>query len=92
MRPNFDLARQLAEESVDDWQFGALSQPGIVSIPERERDAYLPVGETQFSKRDDFQDCASRSPVNHLEALFTYHYKHGMKPENKKWLEDNGYI
>ncbi len=89
---NFDLQRELNEQSEKDWVFGALSQPGIVSIPPEERINYLPVGETQFDKFTDFNDCASRSPVNHLEALFTYHYKHGMKPENKQWMEKNGYV
>lgn len=89
---NFDLERQLREESEEDWIFGALSQPGIVSIPEAERDQYLPKGETQFSTKTDFYDCATRSPVNHFEALFTYHYQHKMLPENKKWLEGNGYL
>ncbi len=89
---NFDLARELREQDSRDWKFGALSQPGIVSIPPEERENYLPTGETQFDKFTDFSDCASRSPVNHLEALFTYHYKHGMKEENKQWMEKNGYV
>lgn len=89
---NFNVQRELAEQRGDEWQFGALSQPGIVSIPLGERDLYLPLGETQFDQFTDFQDCASRSPVNHLEALFTYHYQHEMKSENKAWLEVNGYV
>jgi len=87
-----DLGRQRSEESSDDWVFGAVSQPSLVSIPEAEREAWLPQGELQFSKLSDFMDCASRSPVNHFEGLFTYHYTHDMKPENKKWLEDSGYV
>lgn len=89
---NFDIERELAEQSATDWVFGALSQPGVVSIPPGERDAYLPIGETQFDSLTDFTDCASRSPVNHLEALFTYHYQHAMKADNKLWLKDNGYV
>lgn len=91
LKPNFDLSKELREQSEKDWQFGALSQPGLVSIPSAERENYLPKGETQFNQVTDFQDCASRSPVNHLEALFTYHYLHGMKPENKQWMEQRGY-
>ncbi len=86
-----DLGRQRAEESPNDWIFGALSQPGLVSIPEEERETWLPKGEVQGGVQD-FADCASRSPNNHLEALFTYHYQHDMKPENKVWLEINGYV
>jgi hypothetical protein len=88
---NFNLAKELADRTDADWRFGALSEPGIVSIPVAERENYLPLGETQFDQYADFTDCASRSPVNHLEALFTYHYEHGMLPENKKWMEEQGY-
>src|SRR4051794_29919601 len=91
MNTGLDLNRERAEQRGDEWQFGGLPQPDLVSIPEAERDAYLPQGELQRGV-DDFKDCATRSPTNHLEMLFTYHYKHGMRPENKKWLEDNGYI
>lgn len=89
---NFDLAKQRAEESDKDWKFGAAALPSIVSIPESERELWLPVGETQFDSVTDFNDCASRSPVNHLEAVLSYHYFHLMKPDNQKWLSDNGYI
>ncbi len=88
---NFDLQRELAERSEKDWVFGSTSEPGLVFIPQAERAEWLPLGEQQFDAYGDFNDCASRSPVNHMEALFTYHYNHAMKPENKKWLEDNGY-
>lgn len=89
---NFDLAREIAERKPEDLKFGALSQPSLVSIPEAERDQYLPIGETQFDLVTDFTDCASRSPVNHLEAVFTYHFLHEMKPENKQWFLDKGYV
>lgn len=90
---NFNLQRELDErDDVLDWHFGALSSPALVSIPLAERDQYLPVGETQFDAYADFTDCASRSPVNHMEAIFTYHYLHAMLPENKKWFEDNSYV
>lgn len=89
---NFNLKKELAEQSVKDWRFGALSQPGLVSIPQDEREKYLPVGETQFDSLFDATDCASRSPINHLEALFTYHYLHLMKDENKRWMLDKGYV
>lgn len=90
---NFNLQRELDErDDVLDWKFGALSSPALVSIPLGEREAYLPKGETQFDSFADFTDCASRSPVNHLEAIFTYHYLHAMLPENKKWFEDNSYV
>lgn len=91
MNQNFDLEKEKAEQDGSEWQFGAMSPQGIVSVPLAERDQWLPVGETQFDALVDFNDCASRSPVNHLEALFTYHYNHAMKPENKQWLYEEGY-
>lgn len=90
---NRGLNLQLEQEHQDgtEWQFGALSEPGIVSIPLSEREEFLPIGETQRGV-EDFQDCATRAPTNKLEALFTYHYHNKMQPENRKWLEDNGYV
>lgn len=92
MNQNFNLGKELADQSEKDWKFGATSPASIVDIPVDQREAYLPAGETQFDQFVDFTDCASRSPVNHYEALFSYHYAHDMKPENKKWLEDQGYV
>lgn len=86
-----DLDRERAEQTGDEWIFGALSQSGIVSIPLAVRELYLPIGEVQGGKQD-FADCATRSPTNHLEALFTFHYQHNMRQENKVWLEMNGYV
>lgn len=89
---SFDLEKQLAEESPEDWVFGALSEPGLVSIPLAERFASLPLGEVQRSSAGDFRDCASRTLVNHIEALITYYYHHGMKAANKEWLKEKGYV
>lgn len=89
---NFNLLKEIADQSDKDWKFGASSQPGIVSIPLAERENWLPAGELQYDSQADFTDCASRSPVNHYEALFTYHYQHDMLPANKQWLQDNGYV
>lgn len=90
---NFNIEKQRADESPEDWVFGALSQPGIVSIPLSERLKWLPQGELQYTQYSDFSDCASRSPVNHLEAQFNYAYALNiLTPENKRWLEENGYV
>lgn len=87
-----DLAREQSEQSPEDWQFGALSLPSLINIPQGERENFLPQGEVQRG-REDFVDCASRAPVNKLEADFTYGYQNKrFKPENLKWLEDNGYV
>src|SRR3990167_2822336 len=88
-----DLTREIAEQREADWKFGAASQACLFAIPMLEREAYLPKGEVQFTKTDDLMDCASRGPVNFLEAKFNYAYRKDLiKPSNRKWLEDNGYV
>ena len=90
---NFNPEKELADQKLEDWKFGALSQPGIVTIPLGEREFWLPKGELQFSQYADYIDCATRSPINHLEALMTYGYqKQIFTEENRKWLQDNGYV
>lgn len=86
---NIELEKQ--HQDGTEWQFGALSLPSLVFIPPEEREQYLPVGELQNIGEEKY-DCATRAPLNNLETDFTYLYLHTMKPENKKWLEDNRYI
>lgn len=87
---NLDLERLHRQDS--DWVFGGASQPCLASIPEEEREKYLPDGERQ-NIGSEKNDCATRSPLNVLETKFNYLYKNNkLKPENKKWLEDTGYI
>jgi hypothetical protein len=86
-----NLALERAHQDGREWKFGALSDPGIVTIPPQERSIYLPLGLLQNSGDEKF-DCATRSPINHLEALFSYHYMHDMREENKAWLKEKGYI
>lgn len=87
-----DLNRERAEQTPDDWQFGGESQPGLISIPLSEREQWLPKGEVQRGQ-EDFQSCASISPTNHLEALFTYGFQKKLIDEdNRKWLEEKGYL
>jgi hypothetical protein len=93
-----DIERQKrARNPEKDWReepvFGAVPYPCKYAIPEAQREAWLPVGEIQRGTTEDWSDCATRSPLNALEAKFTYAYNKGlMVPENKKWLEDNGYV
>lgn len=91
--PNHGLNLELEalHRSDTDWVFGAASLPSIVAIPPAERSNWLPVGEVQKGA-EDTMDCASRGPTNVLEAIFTYHYTHAMKPENKAWLLEQGYV
>lgn len=88
-----DLKREIAEQSVKDWEFlGGLSATCIASIPEAERDKYLPTGELQFGK-EDFMDCATRAPLNILETKFNWLIRNDkLSANNKQWLIDNGYF
>lgn len=85
-------AKEIAEQSEEDWEFGADSSLCIGLIPEDEREKYLPVGEVQKGK-GDFMDCATRSPLNTLETKFNALYQNDrLLPENKRWLEHSGYV
>lgn len=87
---NLELERK--HRSDKDWIFGGFSIPCLASIPESDRLKYLPVGEVQRGK-EDMMDCATRGPINILETKFNYLYRtNKLIPENKKWLEDNGYV
>jgi len=88
-----DIEREIREQNIEtDWIFGALSQPCLASIPELQRERYLPLGRIQRGK-DDYQSCASIGPVNILETKFNYLIDKGLiSKENIKWLKDKGYI
>jgi len=88
-----DLAKEIADQSAEDWIFGS-SSPVCLSaeMPSTERLKYLPAGEIQKGKNDTM-DCASRAPVNILETKFNYLFSNDkISPENKQWLIDNGYF
>lgn len=79
-------------DSEKDWRFGAMSVHGIGDIPLSDRAAALPRGEVQRG-REDTCDCASRGPVNKLEAKFTYAFKNlDFSVEGMRWLRENGYV
>lgn len=87
-----DLRKEAADRKDTDWVFGAVSQPCLYPIPMHERDYFLPNGETQRGL-EDFQDCVTRGAHNIIEAKLTYAYQRGLlKTENKRWLEQKGYI
>jgi len=67
-----DWEKELEEQSRDDWIFvGSISKPCLAEIPVKDRQHYLPTGEIQRGA-EDFQDCASRGPINLLSMKFTY--------------------
>jgi hypothetical protein len=87
---NLELEKQ--HQDGTEWQFGAVSQPGLATISEIEREDYLPTGELQKGV-EDFQDCVTRGFLNSLETQFNWLYRNDkLKPENKKWLETKGYV
>lgn len=88
----FNLELEKLHRSDNDWTFGAFSTPCIALIPEIKRLEYLPKGEVQRGA-EDTMDCATRGPINILETKFNWLYKNNLiTPENKLWLEKNGYI
>ena len=87
-----NLELEVLHQKPTDYVFGALSQPCLASIPEYERITYLPIGERQ-NIGDEKMDCATRGPTNIYETKFTYLYQNNkLLPENKKFLEDKGYV
>lgn len=85
------LIKEAQDTSAEDWQFGAFSKPCLASVPEQDRENYLPQGELQFGK-EDFMSCATLAPINVLASKFTYGIKNKLfSPENIKWLFDKGY-
>ncbi len=90
MNPTFDLEKELFEQRGDEWRFGSIAKD-LALLPKAERTKYLPDGVLQFNDVFDSYGCASRAPLNVLEAKLTRFYDHGMHPELKKWCDDNGY-
>lgn len=87
-----NLEKERADQSEQDWIFGAVSPKCIGEIPQIFRAKYLPVGEIQRGV-EDTMDCASRAPVNIYAAKFTFLYRtKKLSPQNMKWLETNGYV
>ena len=86
------LTLEKEHQKPTDWIFGATSVPCIAQIPQNRRLDYLPKGEVQRGA-EDVMDCASRGPVNILEAKFTFLVKSKrLSEQNEKWLYDNGYV
>jgi len=87
---NLVLERQ--EQKLEDWVFGSSGKECLALIPSHEREEYLPKGEVQRAI-EDTMDCASRGPLNILEAKFTWLYRNKkLSTENHLWLMENGYV
>ena len=88
----FNPELQKSQEKKEDWVFGSTSLSCIAQIPVKERREYLPKGEVQRGT-EDMMDCASRGPINIMEAKFSYLVQNKkISSDNIKWLENNGYI
>ena len=87
-----DIGKELAEQSEKDFVFGSVSLPDLAKIPEDQRENYLPEGELQ-NIGEDKQGCASRGPLNILEAKFNYLVRNKIiSDDNIRWLADKGYL
>lgn len=86
----FDEQKERAEQRGDEWMFGSISKD-LANVPLQGRNVYLPAGVLQYNNIFDTKGCASRAPLNILEAKLDYFYENGMHPAIKKWCDDNGY-
>lgn len=88
----YNHSLELAHQSDKDWRFGAFSPTCLGSIPENERNTYLPQGEIQAGQ-EDMMDCATRAALNVLETKFTYLVQKKLLTQNNlNWLNENGYV
>lgn len=87
-----DLDREVQHQDGTEWQFGATSPKALFTIKSTSaRMSELPQGEVQRGK-EDTMDCATRGPINKLEADFTYGVQHKLfTKENITWLKEKGY-
>lgn len=87
-----DWKKELEEQSHEDWIFSSISDKCLASIPVKDRQHYLPAGERQ-NIGSEKSDCATRAPLNILEAKFNYLVDNEIiSVDNVKWLQDNGYF
>lgn len=89
----FNEAKERAAQDGTEYRWGAV-QTDLALIPKDLRLLFLPDGVLQYNNIMDSNGCASRAPLNILEAKLTYAYKHKTLMPNslKTWLRANGYI
>lgn len=87
-----NIEKEILEQSSEDYVFGSGKAKKLSGLAEGiDLRKYLPAGELQFGK-EDFMDCATRSPNNIIETKLNYAIKHGLiSPETIEWLAQNGY-
>lgn len=86
-----DWEKQLKDEKPTDYILGAETPRCIAPISKEEFHKYLPAGELQFG-REDFMDCATRSPINALEAKLNKFVQTYPFHPFTDWLISKGYV
>lgn len=87
-----NLELEKAQQDGTEWRFGSSSLPALFVVPLEGRARYLPQGERQ-NIGEEKNDCATRAPLNALEAQLNYGYEKSLLTRaNFEWLEDNGYV
>src|SRR3989338_3399873 len=85
-----DILKEKAEQSNEDWVFGAIPSC-LALIPEEQRFDYLPKGERQ-NTGEEKMDCASRSVLNILVTKFNYLVQtKKITFQNEMWLKEMGF-
>ena len=89
-----DIDLEIASQDGSEYQFGASEVTPLFTVPDKNtRLQYLPQGEVQRSNKADMMDCASRGPVNYMEAYFTFGVQNKKFSEiNTQWLRDKEYV
>jgi hypothetical protein len=86
-----DLKKEEADQSEEDWMFGAQDLSCLTDGLLGDRFKYLPMGEVQQGSRGDMMDCASRSPINVLETKLNCLLQNHVLP-HEQWFREKGYI
>lgn len=90
MQSTFNETKERAEQDGTEYQLGAIAVD-LALVPKELRLRYAPDGVLQFNSIFDTNGCASRAPLNILEAKLNYFYNNGMHQDIKNWLNHNGY-
>lgn len=85
--------KELAERDGTEYKhLKGISPVSIFAIPVDLREKYLPKGELQ-NIGEEKMDCVSRAVCNWCESELNYACEIGLvSKENKKWLENSGYV
>lgn len=86
----FDENRERSEQDGSEWKFGAI-ETDLALVPVKDRMLYTPQGVLQYNNVMDTNGCASRAPLNILEAKLNWFYDNGMHPAIQTWMNEKGY-